>query len=191
MSSQTVTVHIILPAVILSHHPEEREIQIQNLIHPIQCNRNQNTSMEVTREQAPSWPRGQNTSMEQLREPVPEIPHSRSQNTHMAACSVQAHATSSHRGQNMTMAPPTSEQAHGCRHSRDPNMNMVQPTRGQAPGCHHNRDQNMNIAPPIREQAPEHPTGQSISIRVILLEEIPLGIKDQNIFMVLIMAQMK
>ena len=112
----------------------------------------------------------------------------------------------------MTMAPPTSEQAHGCRHSRDlkmnmdqptigqalgchhnrdQNMNMDQPTRGQALGCQHNRDQNMNIAPPIREQAQEHPTGQSISIRVLLLEEIPLGIKDQNIFMVLIMAQMK
>ncbi len=105
--------------------------------------------------------------------------------------SEQAHGCRHSRDQKMNMDQLTIGQALGCRHSKDQNMNMDQPTIGQALGCQHNRDQNMNIAPPIREQAQEHPIGQSISIRVVQLEEIPQGIKDQNIFMVQIMAQVK
>ena len=89
----------------------------------------------------------------------------------------------------MTMARPISDQAPGCRCSRDQNMNTAPPIRGRAPGCPRNRDQNMSMAPPIRERVHELPRGRNISMRV--LEETPLGIEEQNIFMDQIMALRK
>ena len=86
----------------------------------------------------------------------------------------------------MTMALPISDQAPGCRCSRDQNMNTARPIRGRAPGCPRSRDQNMSMAPPIRERVHELPRGRNISMRV--LEETPLGIEEQNIFMDQIMA---